>query len=603
MNARSRSWPAVLILLAALLSANIFHARPAQARSDVDINIFYNALAPYGTWVDHSGYGRVWYPRGVAAGWRPYSDGRWAYNAQYGWIWVSDWVWGWAPFHYGRWAWDDWYGWIWVPGRVWAPAWVFWRYGGGYAAWAPMPPNAYWQPGYGLNTRYFDYDRDLRRDWWVSVPDRHLHDRHMRRHLIHPRHNDRVLHVTNNFVNVTNINNVVVNHGVPVRDIERRSGRKVRSIPVREVERPPDRKMRRTPDALTLIRPKLSPPDAGDIRRQEELARRVSLQNEQQRQGQGRPDGRRADERPATPLPGRLRKGAPDTPPKGSQTIMPSFDSQPRGRPAQPPDVSGKPQPGRRGEGRPEQPRPVEERRRQEEQTPPTRDATVPQRQLQERGEQQRQRQLEERRRQEQPDRARDEAVWRQMEEQRRQRQMEEQRRQNEQTERIRAQEVRQQQLRQREEQQLRQQQMREREEHLRQQQLQQRQFEERRRQQEHAERARDEAIRQRQLQQQQLEQRRRQQEHAERAREEAIRQRQMQQQQFEQQRRQQLQQQRQFEEQRRQQEIERQQMQLQRQREVQQRQSEIQRQQHEQRRQQQMQRQDNRPGYPGFDR
>ncbi|MCY1060360.1 hypothetical protein OV142_35060 [Nannocystis sp. SCPEA4] len=29
---------------------------------------------------------------------------------------------------------------MWVPGEVWAPAWVDWRWGGGYVAWAPLPP-------------------------------------------------------------------------------------------------------------------------------------------------------------------------------------------------------------------------------------------------------------------------------------------------------------------------------------------------------------------------------------------------------------------------------------------------------------------------------
>ena len=39
----------------------------------------------------------------------------------------------------GYWAWDG-RGWVWVPGTVWAPAWVSWRYGGGYVGWAPLPP-------------------------------------------------------------------------------------------------------------------------------------------------------------------------------------------------------------------------------------------------------------------------------------------------------------------------------------------------------------------------------------------------------------------------------------------------------------------------------
>ena len=61
-------------------------------------------------------------------------------HTDYGWSYESDWEWGWAPFHYGRWYLDQGYGWVWIPGSAWAPAWVSWRYGGGYVGWAPLPP-------------------------------------------------------------------------------------------------------------------------------------------------------------------------------------------------------------------------------------------------------------------------------------------------------------------------------------------------------------------------------------------------------------------------------------------------------------------------------
>ncbi len=59
-----------------------------------------------------------------------------------GWTWVADpsEPWGWATYHYGRWTNLDGIGWVWVPGYTWAPAWVSWRYGGGYCGWAPLPP-------------------------------------------------------------------------------------------------------------------------------------------------------------------------------------------------------------------------------------------------------------------------------------------------------------------------------------------------------------------------------------------------------------------------------------------------------------------------------
>src|SRR5215813_4310577 len=114
----------------------------ASDGSAVSVGVFYDALAPYGEWIYVGNYGRVWRPSVAVVGvdFRPYGPGgHWVYT-DYGWSFESDWSWGWAPFHYGQWYLDPVYGWVWVPGSVWAPAWVTWRYGGGYVGWAPMPP-------------------------------------------------------------------------------------------------------------------------------------------------------------------------------------------------------------------------------------------------------------------------------------------------------------------------------------------------------------------------------------------------------------------------------------------------------------------------------
>ncbi|MDZ4099502.1 MAG: DUF6600 domain-containing protein [Methylophilaceae bacterium] len=136
MHTRYRFGLMSLSLLAVLLSPGFFNMGQVQANTSVNVSIgvFHKALSPYGNWVNHPTYGQVWYPRNITQDWRPYTDGYWAYTDDYGWLWVANEPWGWAPFHYGRWAWDNWYGWIWVPGRTWAPAWVFWRSGGGFAA-------------------------------------------------------------------------------------------------------------------------------------------------------------------------------------------------------------------------------------------------------------------------------------------------------------------------------------------------------------------------------------------------------------------------------------------------------------------------------------
>jgi len=108
---------------------------------------FRSGLRGYGHWIDTAEYGRVWQPTRVTYGWQPYWDGRWVWTTA-GWTWVTDEPWGWATYHYGRWALLDGVGWAWLPGRVWAPAWVAWRWGGGYAGWCPLGPRGvvYVQP-------------------------------------------------------------------------------------------------------------------------------------------------------------------------------------------------------------------------------------------------------------------------------------------------------------------------------------------------------------------------------------------------------------------------------------------------------------------------
>lgn len=103
---------------------------------------YYDTLSPYGDWVEVGTYGRVWrpYQQLVGVDFVPYaSGGRWVHTPL-GWVFEASWEWAWLPFHYGRWYEDDLNGWVWVPGDVWAPAWVEWRFGGGYIGWVPTGP-------------------------------------------------------------------------------------------------------------------------------------------------------------------------------------------------------------------------------------------------------------------------------------------------------------------------------------------------------------------------------------------------------------------------------------------------------------------------------
>ncbi len=101
-----------------------------------ELDAYAPELESHGSWYYESEVGYVWRPV-VAAGWRPYSNGRWIWTA-YGWTWVPGENWGWAPFHYGRWGQSAALGWYWIPGNTWGPAWVSWAAGGDYVGWCAL---------------------------------------------------------------------------------------------------------------------------------------------------------------------------------------------------------------------------------------------------------------------------------------------------------------------------------------------------------------------------------------------------------------------------------------------------------------------------------
>src|SRR6478609_7212232 len=96
------------------------------------VDVFYNDLAPYGSWYSDPTYGWVFAP--PSPSYIPYSNGRWVYT-DYGYTWQSADPFGWATDHYGRWVWAN--RWVWRPDTTWGPAWVQWREGDGYVGWAP----------------------------------------------------------------------------------------------------------------------------------------------------------------------------------------------------------------------------------------------------------------------------------------------------------------------------------------------------------------------------------------------------------------------------------------------------------------------------------
>ena len=122
--------------------------QPASARYVPQGVYGTETLDQHGTWRNVESYGNVWVPTTVAAGWVPYSTGRWIWDPRFGWTWLDDAPWGWAPYHYGRWVHVHNY-WAWAPGPVvvrpvYSPALVVFLGGGVHLSvgwpvyWAPL---------------------------------------------------------------------------------------------------------------------------------------------------------------------------------------------------------------------------------------------------------------------------------------------------------------------------------------------------------------------------------------------------------------------------------------------------------------------------------
>jgi len=103
-----------------------------------------------GRWEYAGTYGYVWAPTVVAAGWAPYTVGRWIWIRGH-YVWVAYDPWSWAPSHYGRWVYLS-NSWCWVPPPIgsvyWGPGYVGWLVTPTYVAWVPLAPGEIYY-GYG----------------------------------------------------------------------------------------------------------------------------------------------------------------------------------------------------------------------------------------------------------------------------------------------------------------------------------------------------------------------------------------------------------------------------------------------------------------------
>lgn len=230
---------ALLTLVGTLACSSNVEPRPApRYGGEVRIEIFHDALSPYGDWVLLADYGWIWIPGDMPVGWRPYTHGQWLYT-NLGWTWSSYWTWGWAPFHYGRWIHHHHHGWIWIPGRHWAPAWVAWRSGPGWYGWAPLPYGARWSVEFGLQLSHIDFSVAIAPHSWIFVGDRHLLAPDLRSHIVAPERNAGLFKSTRDVTVYRNHDRWIAERGLEVAQVERSLGRQVPRYRLEDLRRPP----------------------------------------------------------------------------------------------------------------------------------------------------------------------------------------------------------------------------------------------------------------------------------------------------------------------------------------------------------------------------
>ena len=261
---------------------SVTEAPPATTYAETDyapqpaaVSYFYTSLAPYGNWVNVSGYGLCWQPTVVCAdpSWRPYCDrGRWVYS-DCGWYWLSDYSWGWAPFHYGRWVSHANYGWVWSPDRTWSPAWVSWRYSNDYCGWAPLPPEACFTSGVGFTFHNrsvgFGFEFGLGAHHYNFIPFDRFCDYSPSRYRVSPVYVQNVYNQTKfvNKIRVKGNNNTVINEGIDPAHVAAATRTEIRKVAIRDAQPGAGKvakhdRLEKEGNKLVVFRPQLPPPSS-----------------------------------------------------------------------------------------------------------------------------------------------------------------------------------------------------------------------------------------------------------------------------------------------------------------------------------------------------
>jgi hypothetical protein len=212
------------------LSALLLPLAPQAKSQDVSVDFFYSNLNG-GSWIEVGNYGYCWQPDVAVSDptWRPYADGYWAYT-DLGWTWVSYEDFGWATYHYGRWVRIADLGWVWRPGYEWGPAWVSWRFGGGYAGWAPLPPETEVVYESRPLTGHLDIEFDIGPAYYNFVDVRYIGEPVLRSRIVEVNQNITYINQTVNVTNITYRNKTVYNYGPDLNVVNQYSSRPIQKL-------------------------------------------------------------------------------------------------------------------------------------------------------------------------------------------------------------------------------------------------------------------------------------------------------------------------------------------------------------------------------------
>ena len=147
-------------------------------------------LSQHGRWEQIPEYGYAWTPTAVAAGWVPFSVGRWFWQDPWGWTWISGERWGWATSHYGRWT-PYRSRWYWVPVRprtrvIYAPACVEFVRVRDHVGWFPLHPRDRFIPWWERRERQRDRNITYVNRTYVTVVNQNtfISARPVTKHLV-----------------------------------------------------------------------------------------------------------------------------------------------------------------------------------------------------------------------------------------------------------------------------------------------------------------------------------------------------------------------------------------------------------------------------------